>query len=173
MKRRVLAVLLCVSCGCGGGGDEAATINQATRPVVFEGLPHPGDEPGLFQAEKAAKTTALFGEYAFYRDPLEVSADDVSSLKNVLGDRSTYKAFFGEKKCGGFHPDFAVEWSHDGGTYRTMICFGCGEIIVQKPGGQARYDLGGNAKTRLMAILKPYQKNRPQPRAGPTRDAMQ
>jgi hypothetical protein len=167
MKPRVLAALLCVSCGCGGGGaDEAATIAQATRPVVFEGLPHPGYEPKVFQAEKAAKPTVEFGGYAFYRDQLDVTGADISVLKTVLGDRSSYKTFSGEKKCGGFHPDFAVEWYHQGAAYRALICFGCREVKVVGLSGEQTYDMADSVNGRLKAILKPYRKNRPSPREG-------
>jgi hypothetical protein len=67
----------------------------------------------------------------------------------------------GEKKCGGFHPDYAVEWSVGRDRYRALICFGCEEVKLFGPALESRNDLDRTAYKRLEELLKPYQKNRP------------
>lgn len=151
--------------GCGADPGDAVTIKGSAHPKVFEGLPSPGYEPEVFKAEKAAKPTVEFGGYPMYRDTLDVSDADIAALVAILGDRSTYESFEGEKKCGGFHPDYAVEWTHEGATYRTLICFGCSEFKVIGPRGESRFDMAEGVSKRLKAILKPLRKNRPRPLA--------
>ena len=73
----VLAVALClVVSGCSGPPPETTTLKQADRLVLYEGLPHPMYEPEALEAEKKAKPTVTLHEFPFYREPLELKADD-------------------------------------------------------------------------------------------------
>ncbi len=75
-----------------------------------------------------------------------------------MDSSATYKEFSGEKKCGGFHPDFAVEWQIGTAKYQALICFGCGEVKLFGPGYESRYDFHSET---IEKILKKYNKNRP------------
>jgi len=140
------------------------TVRRADRLTVYEGLPHPLYEEEAFRGElKAARTAQLCG-FPFYREPLELKDEDARALRDLLGDASTYRAYSGEKKCGGFHPDYAVEWPSSGEVDRALICFGCSEVrIIRSRGGTFFYDLrrGRDRRPRLLDLLKAYRKNRP------------
>jgi hypothetical protein len=123
-------------------------------------------EEEAFQEELKTKQTMQLSGFPFYREPLGLKDEDVGTLRRLLGDRSTYQSYSGEKKCGGFHPDYAVEWSSEGKVYRCLICFGCSEARFDGPQGQTSYDLrseehGRDQRMRVLDLLKAYRKNRP------------
>ena len=111
------------------------TVRRADRLTVYEGLPHPMYEEEAFREELRTKETTEFLGFPFYREPLDLKPEDVEALCEALGDGSTYKTYGGEKKCGGFHPDYAVEWSVEGKVYRCLICFGCVEVRESRSRG--------------------------------------
>jgi hypothetical protein len=136
--------------------------------VLYEGLPHQGYEAKRFD-EESKKPTIAKGGFFFYKEPLALQEADAKALGRTLANPDTFSPFRGEKKCGGFHPDYAVVVSSKGEEFTYLICFGCGEAKIYRPDrSQTRYDLGhDSANPSLSAILKPYQKNRPMPIEGP------
>ncbi len=143
------------------------TVLRADRLTVYEGLPHPLYEEETFQDELKTKPTIQLSGFPFYRDPLDLKDEDIRTLRGLLGDRRTYSSYSGEKKCGGFHPDYAVEWSSERKVYRCLICFGCTEARFDGPQGESfLYDLrsvgyGRHQRMRVLDVLKAYRKNRP------------
>jgi hypothetical protein len=131
--------------------------------VLHEGLPHPFNEKKTFQAEKKKETIESGGEL-FYKEPLTLKPDDTTTVLARLLDATSYAEFRGEKKCGGFHPDYEVVVINtaDKSEYRFQICFGCHEVKVYGPKDQAvRADLT-KGYDALAKVLKAYQKNRPE-----------
>ena len=159
----LLVVLLSVLPGCSGGPREIATIRQAQRLTLYEGLPHQMYESAALVAERKAKPTVELHGFPFYRETLELKEGDDENLKALLEDPRTFESFSDEKKCGGFHPDYAVEWSVAGQLHTCLICFGCGEVKMYGPTGETRYDIPQDPRKRLEALLEPYRKNRPPP----------
>jgi hypothetical protein len=82
-------------------------------------------------------------------------------LKKLLGDESSFKAGFRGKKCGGFHPDYCVEWYADGQLYRCLICLGCWEVKVYGPDRELYCDMQHDVRDQLKKTLKRYRQNRP------------
>lgn len=147
--------------GCSGPPPESTTIKQARHLVLYEGLPHQMYEPQTLAAEKQAKPTVTLHGFPFYRETLDLKPGDDERLKALLGDPRSFSAYSGEKKCGGFHPDYAVEWSAGGHTYRVLICFGCFEAKIYGPKAGATYDVGSELQRQFKDLLTPYRKNRP------------
>jgi hypothetical protein len=143
------------------------TVRQADRLTVYEGLPHPRYEEAVFELELRTKPTTKLSGFPFYREPLNLKTDDVAELRSLLGASGTYQSHIDGKECGGFHPDYAVEWSSEGKIYRCLICFGCSEARFDGPEGRSTfYDLrseghGRDQKMRLLELLRTYRKNRP------------
>jgi len=168
----IVSSFCCLFSGCSrsqlGGAESApcATIVNADRVTLHEGLPHPSQETTAFEKEKKSKQTVELDAHSFYRKALDLKEEDVPKLKRLLGDSSSFEAFSGEKKCGGFHPDYGVEWSLGGEVHRCLICFGCQEALVSGPGGSKRYDIQREAFDRLKAMLTPYRRNRPASASG-------
>jgi hypothetical protein len=82
-------------------------------------------------------------------------------LTQVLSDAESLQRFGGEKKCGGFHPDYAIEWVRGADRYQAQICFGCGEAKLFGPGIDSRHTLSAGAATQLKDVLATYRRNRP------------
>src|SRR5208282_135113 len=73
------------------------TVRQADRLTVYEGLPHPMYEEQTFQDELKTKQTIQLSGFPFYSEPLDLNDKDIRTLRGLLGDRSTYKSYSGEK----------------------------------------------------------------------------
>jgi hypothetical protein len=164
-RRRLLLALAVgalsqVSCG-GTSRAFTAVVAGAETTTLYEGLPHQMFESSLMESERRSKPVQELHGYWFYKEPLAPSAEDVKRLTQVFSEPASFEPFSGEKKCGGFHPDYAVEWQKDSSSYRALICFGCGEAKLFGPGIDERHDLGRRAVPELEALLAKHRKNRP------------
>jgi hypothetical protein len=136
-------------------------IVHADRLTLFEGLPHQFFDRELLASELKTKQTVDLHHYPFYREPLALKPDDAEALKALIGDSTCFTRFSGEKRCGGFHPDYAVEWTVEGQVYHCLVCFGCGEVKIYGPLGESRFDMQRETESRLHGVLGAYKKNRP------------
>jgi hypothetical protein len=159
------AVLLASACHPGNSDQGfAGVVRRAQKVVLHEGLPHRTYGSQLLEKERRTKEVEDVGGHPFYKDLLELSGDDAKEVSDILGDPGTYKPFSGEKKCGGFHPDYAAEWQVGADRYWALICFGCYEVKLLGPGFNSRLDLNQVAYERRRQVLKAHQKNRPAPK---------
>lgn len=148
--------------GCGSPGQQfAAGITETSTAVLLEGLPHPAFESELLEKEKASKPVQQLHGYPFYEEALALRPEDAKRLAQVLSEGGSLKPFEQEKKCGGFHPDYAVEWRTGADARRALICFGCDEVKLFGPGVESRHDLSAGASKELEEVLGGYRKNRP------------
>ena len=169
-QRPQIAVFIAglVLSGCSGGAPQGPTIRQAGVLSLYEGLPHPIYETEALAAEQKSKPTIDLHGYPFYRQPLVLKPGDDKQLRDVLGDGSSYRQHSGEKKCGGFHPDYAVVWSVRGQQSTDLICFTCQEIRRFGPAGEANFDIAAEVRERLKRLLASYLRDRPaHPFSGP------
>ncbi len=158
----VLSVVLCLfGSGCSGPRPETTTLKQSARLVLYEGLPHQMYEHQALEAEKKAKSTVTLHEFPFYRETLELKPDDGERLKDLLGDPASFELYSGEKRCGGFHPDYAIEWSARGQMYQALVCLGCWEIKIYGPKGETLYDIRNDARNQLKPLLDSLHNSRP------------
>jgi hypothetical protein len=137
-----------------------ATIAKVDKVILHEGLPHPTEEKS-FENEKKTKKTADIGGWLFYAEPLAPTEADVKKLTDLLKAETTFVPFGGVKKCGGFHPDYAVEWTVGKDRHYALICFGCHEAKVYGPEKAVYVDIRKEGYDALLGLLKPYRKNRP------------
>src|SRR5438552_3160376 len=119
MTRVVIVVVSLGMAACGDGRDKnpdkasfqnhkllAAEVAKADKVVLYEGLPHQGNERKLFDEETKTKKTVERHGFPFYSEPLPLEDGDAKELTKLFTDEKSFKAFSGEKKCGGFHPDY-------------------------------------------------------------------
>jgi hypothetical protein len=138
-----------------------STLQEAEQLTVYEGLPHQRDERKVWEEEKSKKPTVELHGFLFYRDLLALKPDDAKKLKALLEDETSFTPFGGVKKCGGFHPDYCVQWTVGEKTYRCLVCLGCWEVKVYGPNAELYCDLKHEVRTQLKELFKPYRKNRP------------
>lgn len=136
-------------------------LEKAEKVVVYEGLPHPFYEPELLAEEQQSKEVHKLHGNSFYKEPLKLALDDRKQLQALLSRPDVYEPWEGEKKCGGFHADYCVEWYRDGQFVRALICFGCGEILLAAPNDEQRYDIKYRTFGPAGDILLRYRQQRP------------
>lgn len=171
----IIAIILVIP-ACGSDQNQATALRSADftklpfymdaiktgkNLALYEGLPHQFYEPTALKSEKTKHKTIEFIGYPFYAAPLTLTEADASELTAVMNDARSFNNWVGEKKCGGFHPDYALEWSSKPGPIRALICFGCWEVIFTLPNKSLRCDLPNDVRDKLRSILSPYRKNRP------------
>jgi hypothetical protein len=137
-----------------------ATLHQADRVTLYEGLPRWFGERDLLEEEQRSKPWIDLHRFPFYTPPLGLPAADRARLTVLLGSEASFRQV-GDvvKGCGGFHPDFAVEWAVGDRVYHCLICFGCSEVQVFGPGGELHCEIAD--PDPLKRLLIPYQKCRP------------
>lgn len=141
--------------------DFQASIFKSDTIRVLEGLPHQNYYRDIFEKERKSKPTQELGGFYFYEGTLDLSPKDMKRVVEILHKSSTYEPYLGEKKCGGYHPDFAVSWTLDHVPYHALLCFGCGEVKLLGPSGERHYDLNHDCESELEGILRNYHKNAP------------
>ena len=136
--------------------------------TLHEGLPHQHWERQVLFTEMQSKPTLQAHDFHFYTTPMHVTAEDDSAMRRVFETKGIFCEWSGYKLCGGFHPDWLLEWTaKDGTRFEMLLCFGCNEAKVFGPNGMSYYDLKASAAEELEEILKRYRKQRPARKARP------
>lgn len=136
-------------------------LKEARQVSILEGLPHQENEYEIFESERSAKSTTTRMSYPFYAEIVTATAEDADALTALMLDESNFVPFSGEKKCGGFHPDYAAEWTTPSGKYVVLFCFGCAEIKAEGPGVSIRCDFRPYTASGFRNLLDNYDKQRP------------
>jgi hypothetical protein len=125
---------------------------------VFEGLPHQNNEE-LLNSELKKRNSFKCNGFNFYKGKKQLSFADTESLRNLLMDRESYRKYSGPKACGGFHPDFVIQFKQKEEIVTIQLCFGCSEARMYKNDRIVYCDLKNCLM--LQAILEDYYDNRP------------
>lgn len=143
----------------------AAAANAADEVLVYEGLPHHNFDRKSLDSELQTKDVIDLDEHPFYSEPLPVSDEDRAKIREFAAGPDAFFKFYGEKDCGGFHPDYAVEWRAGKDRYRLLLCFGCGEGKLFGPDLRSRNELGNYdfnvENVGWEKVLRKYVKHRP------------
>ncbi len=137
-------------------------IGRASTFTLHEGLPHPMWEAEAHKKELATKEIVRFHGSSFYQRPLAVAAVEVEELRRLVSAPDSYRPYSGEKRCGGFHPDYALTWQDGTDAYRLLICFGCHEMKLYGPKVGLTLDIRGDAFRAFESTLKKHRQQRPE-----------
>ena len=126
-------------------------VASAESMSVYEGLPRATDDE-LAKIKQANKTIEL-GGWSFYAAPLNTSQSTVEKLRSTFVDYREFKLYFadvfgaggGAKGCGGFHPDFCVQWTIKNKSYLALVCLGCHELEFISPSVKTKFDFDKGA----------------------------
>jgi hypothetical protein len=138
----------------------AEAIGRADKVVLYEGLPHQM-ERGLLERELREKKTIERHGFPFYTEPLALTAEDGKTLIAMFTDPGSFRKWRAAKGCGGFHPDYLVEYHVGDEVYQMLVCFGCHDVNVYGPKGTLYCEINSEPYEAFVKVLKPYRKNRP------------
>lgn len=138
-------------------------IGASTSVTIYEGLPHQRGEKKLLVDELRTKKTVRLHRFPFYDIAIPAKPEVAAKLIALCGAQETFGPYGGAKFCGGFHPDWCVEFKKGPDVYQILVCFGCQEVRLYGPQNMAYSDLDKATMTKLVDILKPLQNNRPKP----------
>ena len=138
-----------------------AAIAKAESVTLYEGLPHQVHEADLLKSELAAQKTVSRHGFPFYAATLPLKEKDAKALLALAADDKAYQPWAGAKMCGGFHPDYLVEFRVGKDVYRMQVCFGCQEVKLFGPKRELYADMSDKGLHGLEALLKGYRKSRP------------
>src|ERR1041385_706800 len=169
MKTLAITLFLALASFSSGGERKADSIKatddfrksvaSAEKVIVYEGLPHQMFEGELLQKESQRPDVLKIASYPFYTPATPAKNQD--HLRKLLADPKSVIAWRGEKRCGGFHPDYSISWTSGSKTYYALICFGCHEVIFSEGKRQFRYDLTEEAYDAFKEDLSSYASKRP------------
>ena len=145
---------------------ESIRAREAPDVILLEGLPHQLVEHSAFLGERKAHKTTEVGGYFFYQSPLPLTLEEAAGLRATCLDQQTYAPYSGPKRCGGFHPDYALRWGHGRAAVYTLVCFGCHETQTLDSKRCLISDLPEPAFRRLEATLAKRRSQRPPYRKG-------
>jgi hypothetical protein len=179
----LLAVVLLVGCSQHAGpepppeppkevstdfGRLKAVLEGLRRPeevAVYPGLPSEFWEPQLREDEAGRNPTVRRQGYLFYDDRRELRGELVDRLASLLTAERSFQRRRSAKKCGGYDPDYCIEWKANGATSYLLVCLECGEVKLFGPRAELYCDLSAETGENLEQWLKPYRKS-PAPEPG-------
>jgi hypothetical protein len=138
-------------------------IGKAKGVVVYEGLPHQHWERDALAKELKDKKTVKLHDFPFYDGAIRVKDEDARKLSALCGELKTFNRYRGEKLCGGYHPDWCLEFKDGAAVYRVLTCFGCREARLYGPKNEVFSDLDKEALKKFVALVSPLRKDRPRP----------
>ena len=135
-------------------------VAAATSLTLYEGLPHQSSEAAQLKQELATKETVQRHNFPFYARPLPVDPADLPALRRLSSSPDSFRPYLGEKRCGGFHPDYCLTWKKEKSEYDLLVCFGCQEVHLYGPSDDVLLELGP-AADELQKVLEKYHGQRP------------
>ncbi|HEY1861915.1 MAG TPA: hypothetical protein VGG61_16255, partial [Gemmataceae bacterium] len=81
----------------------------------------------------------------------------------LCSNGASFRKYAGPKRCGGYHPDWCLQWKDGDNVYQVLICFGCHKARLYGPKYEQWTDLTSESFKEFAEVLKPYRKNRPEP----------
>ena len=131
--------------------------------ILWEGLPSPFESSR--DRELATRSTFSIDRQYFYTQPLAITVTERAAMSDaVLKTISNFKPKEGEKLCGGFHADYALEWRlHGVPLAQTLICFTCQEAHLVVGGQVEQVDLSADGVNHFRALLRSHRALRPPP----------
>jgi hypothetical protein len=119
------------------------SVSEAESMIIYEGLPRASDDE-LANIKQKHETVDIDG-WSFYSAPLAASPSIIEKLRSTLVDYRAFEPYTGVKFCGGFHPDFCVQWKVGEQTHNALVCLRCFELAYVEPSGKRTFDFNDAA----------------------------
>jgi hypothetical protein len=125
--------------------------------AIHRGLPHQYHKKQQLLHDLYLTRNRELGGYRFYLGPATPSQELGARLTTMLQNASVFYPYSEGKQCGGYHPDFCLEWHSSQGTFLGLVCTGCGEILFVGNGMEVQCDLATGFLKELTLVLEPFQ----------------
>ncbi len=144
------------------GADEVRVFEGMPRaaPKVARGADAPKPSPTPpGEINFVDKISLEIGGYAFYALPVTLTAAELGEIGDaVMKTKSNFNPWSGVKFCGGFHPDFVIEWrAHGAILAQALLCFSCGEAIFRVGDRKELVDQSPAGAKYFKAFLLPHR----------------
>jgi hypothetical protein len=139
----------------------AAELRRSPQFAVYEGLPHQLFEEESLAKERSTKNHREVLGFPLYEPALTITPQDQATLIRLATTPSSFGSCRGGKLCGGFHPDYFLEWKTGSETYYMLLCFGCSDMILHHEKHGFMGEIGEEAKKEFSEVLQKYQIQRP------------
>lgn len=139
----------------------AEAFMRADRLLIYEGLPHPGWEQELFDQESERAEHVQSHGHAFYKSPVQPSAEDMKSMKDLFTGEDSMLELTGPKGCGLFYADWRIAAHVKADAHQWLVCFNCQEIKVYGSAPELHCDIARESAKQLKSLLEKYRTNRP------------
>jgi hypothetical protein len=139
-----------------------APIEAAAELKLYEGLPHQTMESDLFQKEIARTETIERAGSRYYAEPVAVDQATSDKLRELTSEtRSFTERPVGiAKACGGYHPDWRLEWKQGKKAVAMELCFGCNDMKLYR-NDELLIATEIHDPQSLEKLLNPLRTNRP------------
>lgn len=129
-----------------------STINSAREVFIYE-----GNMRGLYFSGKDMFKWATINNYKFMTPKQSVNTQQIAQLQNLIGSNMYFQNYRGAKLCGGFRPDYMIEWHVEKNPVQLMLCNGCHEIIISHKNQWFKHDYANAEKAKeIKAILAQF-----------------
>lgn len=132
-----------------------ADISPDAEVVLYEGLPSGFWEPARREEALRKPTIERYG-YRLYDKPLPLVENDRDELTAIFRSQNSFAPLRQGKECGGFFPEYSLEWTAGGKTTVALISLECGEAKLHSERGELYCDLSAAAATKLKKLLSRY-----------------
>jgi hypothetical protein len=148
--------------------DLLAPIAAADEFKLYEGLPHQTMERDLFQKELARTESIERTGTRYYSEPVAVDEATSDKLRELASDARSFteRPVGVAKACGGYHPDWRLEWEDGNRIIAMELCFGCNDMKLYGD-DELLIATEIHDPRSLESLLSPLRTNRPTRAAPP------
>ena len=136
-------------------------IAKANVVSVYEGIARQLTEQEEIERGLIHRKTVMRHGFSFYEAAIPAVETDAAKLTALFSGTKTLSKYTGPQFCGGFHPDWCVEFNAGDDIYRVLICFGCREARLYGPTNEVFTDFETATYNDLIDILEPLPRERP------------
>ena len=127
-------------------------LKDAKRVVVYYGTPRKWGK-----TTKLAEATVEIDDFEFYAKSVTLSPDLAEKVTALVLNPLSFSEYRGLKLCGGFHPDFCIEWQfeEEGQRWhsRAFACLGCDEWRLIDSSSAVHTDMPKETADELLRLI--------------------
>lgn len=131
----------------------SAEIQKAKTLVVYRGFPR---REQLTDDEPEPKKDPNFALRGYFFQPRAYACDEkaMEKLRELCSTQAAFSKWRGPKKCGGYHPDYCLQFKNGDTMTSVLLCYGCNEAKFFGNKANLYVDANAAALEAIQVILK-------------------